>query len=1093
MPGDYTRRTFDPGKDGAGVYQQQGRVTLDADFNELVDLFDRRMRVTTDDIFGANSRQATDVIRRVIVPAETPDGFALTPTPDGKSFTIGSGRAYVDGILVDNHGGGPRAFDGVTEEVRGSGAIHYQSQPYLSAPPLPPGGTSLVYLDVWHRERTWAEDPTLLDPALYGIDTATRRQTVWQVKLLPNVDDHVTCATPDADIHGWPELLAPTPSRLSTADAGVPAADDPCDVPAIGGYRGAENRLYRVQVHVGGKSGIARFVWSRDNASIASPVRAISGDTVSVARIGRDKVARFNAGDWVEVIDEDHELNGRAGELALVKSVDDALGVITLTAPLVGTFPADPTKTATRVRKWDQRLDAQGAPLQSSGPSRGSLVIDGSPVVLEDGVQVTFSLDGGLDYRVGDYWIFAARTADASVEELTEAPPLGPHHHRARLGTIVVANGTVKKGRDCRVMWPPDGDGCECDACVTPESHENGTLTIQAAVERVAPTGGVVCLAAGVYRLDGSVTISGARSLRIHGKGAATVVMTPGASPAFRIETCAQVTIEDLTVVGVPSIAPTPSNPAVGPSASNRGGGLGGGTAIWAQNVIGLTVQRCVLTTAPGGREDESPTLGLSGFIVGCDIRDNAILGTVGIGYPDADTTGLLMLRCNLADNVVVAGRSALRFSGAVIHVADVRIHNNSLAALGTGIETTGMGLPTSTTDIRGNLVVTPGRGIVTGVDLTRIEGNDVVGPQAFAKAGDGASGPFAVAGRAAFAEFAARAVSAVEPAGIVLTAGFGSEAPSPSPLDGCRCRVGDNRVRGVGGPGIDVDTTLGALALDDNLIERVQVAGIRIDGGTGGHATISRNRVVGVTGPDDDERVQLVAGVALTGLRHAAVTDNTILGIDHPGARLVAGIVLDRVGEATVSGNRVAGEPLVLDKFGGGVVVAGPFRSVTVSENELRLLPGGERNQGTWIAVLFDLDYRRLPTSRSVIPRRDDGTLLEGDRGLAAVHGNTAEASGPGPLLHATVAGPLTISDNRWLLAAGGEGEPVVKAVAPSAIVASNYLKSDGVRPALDLTADFYTVLGNIASGFVQVSDAYTVNNVALLGPWDALNVTTP
>ena len=35
----------------------------------------------------------------------------------------------------------------------------------------------------------------------------------------------------------------------------------------VGGYRGLENRLYRVEIHEGGALGVARFKWSRDNGS----------------------------------------------------------------------------------------------------------------------------------------------------------------------------------------------------------------------------------------------------------------------------------------------------------------------------------------------------------------------------------------------------------------------------------------------------------------------------------------------------------------------------------------------------------------------------------------------------------------------------------------------------------------------------------------------------------------------------------------------------------------------------------------------------------------------------------------------------------
>ena len=43
MSGDYSRVRFDPKNDFSGVLMQQGRVQLDADWNELVELLDRRL------------------------------------------------------------------------------------------------------------------------------------------------------------------------------------------------------------------------------------------------------------------------------------------------------------------------------------------------------------------------------------------------------------------------------------------------------------------------------------------------------------------------------------------------------------------------------------------------------------------------------------------------------------------------------------------------------------------------------------------------------------------------------------------------------------------------------------------------------------------------------------------------------------------------------------------------------------------------------------------------------------------------------------------------------------------------------------------
>ena len=106
MGGDYSRWTFDPTKDYAAVLKQQGRVDLDADWNEFVEITDRRWRAETLDLGG-----------QCFVPASTPNAFLITPSgPNG--FTIGIGRIYVDGLLVECHGLPPAQFDPVLGELQ---------------------------------------------------------------------------------------------------------------------------------------------------------------------------------------------------------------------------------------------------------------------------------------------------------------------------------------------------------------------------------------------------------------------------------------------------------------------------------------------------------------------------------------------------------------------------------------------------------------------------------------------------------------------------------------------------------------------------------------------------------------------------------------------------------------------------------------------------------------------------------------------------------------------------------------------------------------------------------------------------------------
>src|SRR5689334_20371093 len=154
MSSDYSRFTFKPRKRFSGVLMQQGRVQLDADWNEEIDILKRRWEI-----------QATDTFGHAAVPKKTtPNGFkVLTPNP----LTIGEGRMYVDGLLAERFAGDP----------------HHSNLPLSpQPPPLQTGQGAIVYLDVWEREVTYIENPDLLEPALGGPDTATRLQVVWQVK-----------------------------------------------------------------------------------------------------------------------------------------------------------------------------------------------------------------------------------------------------------------------------------------------------------------------------------------------------------------------------------------------------------------------------------------------------------------------------------------------------------------------------------------------------------------------------------------------------------------------------------------------------------------------------------------------------------------------------------------------------------------------------------------------------------------------------------------------------------------------------------------------------------------------------------------------
>lgn len=299
MSFDLSRISFDARKNFLGVVMQQGRVQLDADWNEWVAQLARRIQAGTLDALG-----------QAAVPRETPDGFRIEISEN--TLLIRPGRIYVDGILVENHGGFPDAWNPSLAERASTAPVTYLAQPYLPNPPDLPKtpGPHLVYLDVWQRDVIHLQDPALIEKAV-GVDSTGRLQTVWQVKVLENVGD-ITCAAPSEALPGWLTTTRPSAGRMSTAIGDQREnTSNPCEIRPGAGYSGLENQLYRVEIHQGGGLGTATFKWSRDNATVVARVTHINParNRITVDSMGRDDLLRFNNGDWVEVTDDYCELN----------------------------------------------------------------------------------------------------------------------------------------------------------------------------------------------------------------------------------------------------------------------------------------------------------------------------------------------------------------------------------------------------------------------------------------------------------------------------------------------------------------------------------------------------------------------------------------------------------------------------------------------------------------------------------------------------------------------------------------------------------------------------------------------------------------
>jgi hypothetical protein len=473
MKGDFSRDTFDPRKHYARVLMQQGRVQTDADWNEQAAIQAHRDTVTANDVIGACGAPVHNA------------GFGITT--DGKTLTIGAGRFYADGILVENEA--PVPYD-TQPDLPGARDVLEQLQEADTT-----GG--LVYLDVWERHITALDDPLIREVALGGPDTTTRGKIVWQVRVLPvkgQPEDTENCAelratennlretlkklqeanasaariaaaqaklddvskrlaqecgggSCEAAFPEWSALTAPRDALLNART--VPPGDEnnPCLLPPSAGYQRLENQLYRVEIHDGGafKTGdkTATFKASRDNGTVVTLIEKIDGQEVTVRDVGPDDVLGLANGQWVEVTDDALELESLPGELIQIEEVNAATRLVKLKSAPGLDFDA---ARHPKLRRWD---------------TAGALPVQSDWVELEGGIQIQF---GEGTYRTGDYWQIPARTATGEIEWEPFAipntapvaqPPRGIVHHYCRLALVRLRRERLEVADDCRVLFPP--------------------------------------------------------------------------------------------------------------------------------------------------------------------------------------------------------------------------------------------------------------------------------------------------------------------------------------------------------------------------------------------------------------------------------------------------------------------------------------------------------------------------------------------------------------------------------------------------------------------------------------------------------------
>jgi hypothetical protein len=484
---DITRDTFRLHKHYSRVLMQQGRVQLDSDWNEQVDIFLHYLRTFIADVIGPHGcfddgfkvekytriEQVQDTRARK-TKQKSSDTARTSDVP--YHFLIGRGHYYVHGILCENdrheHVFSIPPFMRPTAQSNSDEEKDESQASYC------------IYLDVWEREVTYLEDPLIREVALGGPDTTTRSEVVCKICAV-KVEDAGENAPDRDDSKYLDEKSEFQLSRFAgdwtthlqswkESDHGYLQAEtvdveqsskEPCTVPPSSQYRGMENQLYRIEIHDGGEPVFATFKWSRENGAVMFPIINSLADiggqpqtslVLTLGNLGRDD-SRFglNVDDWVEIVDvgEAEEVEEEPGPLMRVQSVEHASRQVTLVSDNGITLDADP-ESILFLRRWDYHA---GDPADRHTPKiakSGALEIVPGWLTLEDGIQIQFLSDKATTFRTGDYWLIPARTAYGTIEwprhnnQADRLPPHGVKHYYAPLCHVKLTGGKIAQDSD---------------------------------------------------------------------------------------------------------------------------------------------------------------------------------------------------------------------------------------------------------------------------------------------------------------------------------------------------------------------------------------------------------------------------------------------------------------------------------------------------------------------------------------------------------------------------------------------------------------------------------------------------------------------
>lgn len=446
-----SRHTFDATNRYSGVFQQQGRMLTDADWNEASHLTKERLDDVLRDVIGSGTPRERGFIEETIAPDGT------------RSYRLRWGYAYVDGIVGQVRPDLDALLADPTSED-----FEYAHQADLPLPPALPATPVKLYLDVWERTVTYLEDPALRDAALHGADTCTRTQTMCQVKACdPALDPADATANP------------PIGGALLTLSLREGSTDpDPCDPCAeemnlnvkVGNY------LFRLEVHdvvhdAAGAPVEVTLKWSAENGA-----EQYAADEVPIGFANSGYVFEFFSGPDTGMASEKH--------LGLHHSVE--AGWKPTRGELHHLWPDALPTDRPLVRRWDgaavfakdgsdwtlvvtEDASDRGVPLSTTSSADAPGHVDEGPVL---GLHLS-ALDLELELAdepvlAGDFWETPVRAAtdEAGDVLLEDAPPSGILHHYMVLGLLDGEIFTPESDEVCRrFAFPPLTDLRALDVC----------------------------------------------------------------------------------------------------------------------------------------------------------------------------------------------------------------------------------------------------------------------------------------------------------------------------------------------------------------------------------------------------------------------------------------------------------------------------------------------------------------------------------------------------------------------------------------------------------------------------------------------------